>query len=96
MNWLIYPEILEFSQVDCKIKCREDLTIEGYLCQQGFFNVKLLEKLKVDKICYGFEQCKFETKLCTKDEYVIFKMYKLLLKLETEEKTNERMHDKMH
>ena len=42
---------------------------------------------------YGFEHCKteFEIELCTNDEHVIAKMYKLLLKFETEEEQVERM-----
>lgn len=67
--------------------------MEGYICR-CFFYVQLLEKFRMDKKPLWFwflEQFKIEleTKLCTKNEHVIAKIYALFLKLETKEWVKE-------
>lgn len=56
-----------------------------------FFYAQLLERFKVDKWLYGFEETKavFETELCTNDDHVIAKIYGLRLKYETEEQVKK-------
>lgn len=79
--------MLEFSQVEYKIKLRKDLITEEYTYQWISY-LQISERIKVAKRLYGFEQAKTtaETQLYRNDEHVIAKMCRLLLKFETEEK----------
>ena len=85
-NWLTYNDLLELSQGEYKLKSRENLLEEGHVCQ-WFSYLQIKERFKLDKKNCEFEQTKaeFETALCTNDEHVIAKLYKLLLRYETED-----------
>lgn len=68
---------------DCKIKSREELMSKGHTCQ-WFSNVYVLERFKLAKITFDVEHDKMSLKQNCGNEHVITKMYKHLLKFETE------------
>lgn len=82
---LRYVDLLEYSTDDIKLKSRKYLALESLSCQ---WYLQVTERFKVDKKLYNFEHDKtiFEMELCTNEEHLISKIYKLLLKLETKDK----------
>ena len=85
-KWLTYNDLLELSQGEYKLKSRENLLEEGYVCQ-WFSYTQIKQRFKIEEKNGGFEQAEseFGIALCTNDEHVIAKLYKLLLKYETED-----------
>lgn len=82
---LMYRNILDFYQDDCRLKMRESLLLQGY-DYQSFLYAQLSEIFKLDNKMSGLDKSRiiFETELCTNVQHVIAKLYKLLLKFEME------------
>lgn len=79
-------ELLEQEHGEWKMKSKEQLTADGFGFQ-WFSYVESRQRYKVDKWTFGTEQhrTEFETELCANDGRLVAKMYKPVLRFETEE-----------